>query len=266
MGLQSDNFLLSCLKDGLRLDRRDFIQHRDPEFFFSGNNGEVEVTRGKTRILARVITIISSPKISKPSDGAISVKVHFPLEQSHSKRAKFFDRNNEFTRLIERGICDSHAINTRALCIQATKYVWNLEVELTVIEDDGGIVDTALLAAFTAILHYRKPKTRIVGNSLQTLDNEAGVPLTLTSVPISTTYALFSNIDVIVADPTFEEEENADGIFTVISSSRGKICGTNKCGGAPLPPNRLTQLTTSALHQAKKLHTSIQYQTRNAIR
>jgi exosome complex RNA-binding protein Rrp42 (RNase PH superfamily) len=63
-------------------------------------------------------------------------------------------------------IVSTHAVSTRALCILARFYVWFVTVEIHIIDDDGGIIDAGLLAAFGALLHFRKPHTSIQNEEL----------------------------------------------------------------------------------------------------
>lgn len=73
---------------------------------------------------------------------------------------------DELSRIIEKGIKDSKAISTRALCILATVYVWSLDINIHIVDDCGCVIDAAMYAAFTALIHFRRPRTSVVSDQL----------------------------------------------------------------------------------------------------
>lgn len=46
------------------------------------------------------------------------------------------------------------------------KYVWKLEVQFTVVNDDGNIVDAVLNSAIVALLDMRKPLVNVERNEV----------------------------------------------------------------------------------------------------
>lgn len=70
------------------------------------------------------------------------------------------------TRLLEKAIRRSEALDREALCIVAGDKVWQIKVTVHFLSDDGALVDAACLAAMTALKHYRKPEVEVVGEEV----------------------------------------------------------------------------------------------------
>ncbi|KAA6309197.1 MAG: putative exosome complex component RRP45, partial [Streblomastix strix] len=121
-------------------------------------------------------------------------------------------------------IFDSQSISTRALCILGGVYVWILQIDITVLDDCGSVADACITAAFTALLHFRRPKTMIVGEKLiiQPMNSIGdGLPISLLHIPVSTSYAIYHHTSAVLLDPTNEEEKECEGFVSVLCNSRG---------------------------------------------
>lgn len=53
----------------------------------------------------------------------------------------------------------------------------------------------------------------------------------LSSFPIASTFALYSEKNIILEDPTVEEEEFASSIITIFCTEKGKLLSVHKAGG-----------------------------------
>ena len=58
----------------------------------------------------------------------------------------------EVSRVIDRGIREGHAIDTKALCVEHGEKVWIVNVDVNVINHDGNLIDIGGLAALAAFL------------------------------------------------------------------------------------------------------------------
>ena len=54
-----------------------------------------------------------------------------------------------------------------SLCILTHEYVWEISVNLHVIDYDGNILDCANLAALCALAHFRYPAVTVTGTDVQ---------------------------------------------------------------------------------------------------
>ena len=134
------------------------------------------------RVIAVVNGRIVTPQAHRPSDGEVHVKLHFTnMSAQEVETDKFSNiflyiicfliprvskRTAEIARIVEKYIRESNAISTRSLSVLATVYVWSIEINIHVINDCGCIIDAALYAAFTSLIHFRKPRTDIIADKL----------------------------------------------------------------------------------------------------
>jgi hypothetical protein len=70
------------------------------------------------------------------------------------------------SRLIEKAMRRSRALDTEGLCIVAGEKVWSIRVDIHFLDHDGNLVDAACIAAITALLHFRRPDVTVVGEDV----------------------------------------------------------------------------------------------------
>ncbi|KOO25088.1 exosome complex component rrp45-like protein [Chrysochromulina tobinii] len=63
----------------------------------------------------------------------------------------------EMSRLLDRALRMSQAIDVESLCVVASKHVWSVRTDVTVIDDRGNLTDAATFAALVALRHLRLP-------------------------------------------------------------------------------------------------------------
>lgn len=69
----------------------------------------------------------------------------------------------QLSRLLDRSIRESDAIDTESLCIISGERVWLISCDVRVLDYSGGnVVDTALFAAISALKAFKKPEISIV--------------------------------------------------------------------------------------------------------
>lgn len=83
--------------------------------------GSVELRIGNTRVLARVKADIVQPKPDRPSEGPINFKVDTSIKGEESRKL-----STEISKLFEKIIKGSNALDPSSLCITTGKYVWSL--------------------------------------------------------------------------------------------------------------------------------------------
>lgn len=72
----------------------------------------------------------------------------------------------QLSRLLDRSIRESDAIDTESLCIISGEKVWLISCDVRVLDFSGGnIVDTALLAAMSAFKAFRKPEVSVISEA-----------------------------------------------------------------------------------------------------
>lgn len=119
------------------------------------------------------------------------------------------------------------------------KYAWNVTCELTLLNNDGNLLDAFNYASIIALFRFKLPFVSIEAGKLKIHSFEEKRPQTLSihHFPISMTFGitgLFSDgeeKEYIVFDPTKAEEEIFNGRISIILNVYKDICGIHYPGG-----------------------------------
>ena len=103
-------------------------------------------------------------------------------------------KNIEISRVVERAIRKSRALDVESLCIVAGSRVWNVRVDMHTLDDCGNLVDCCSIATIAALLSARHEAVTVIGNevNVHSLDEKESVPLSVHHIPISVTFGLFN--------------------------------------------------------------------------
>ncbi len=159
------------------------------------------------------------------------------------------------SRLLEKTVRRSGALDTESLCLVAGQKVWSVRVDVHVLAHDGNLIDASCLAVVAALRHFRKPDTSIESGQLTvyTPAERAPVPLSWLHSPFCVTWSFFGEEgDVAVLDATWLEEQVRVGSCTVSLNKHGEICQISKLGGVPVDAVVLLQCTSVALSKVKE--------------
>ena len=133
-------FVENAIKEGLRVDKRQLNEFRDLSIYFV-DFGSAIVALGDTKVFACVSCEVSTPKTSRPNEGTVFVNVEIgPMAAPHFEVGNLSESCIFANRILERTIRDSRCIDMESLCIIAEEKVWNLRVDLTVLNHEGNIV------------------------------------------------------------------------------------------------------------------------------
>eukprot|EP00639_Heterosigma_akashiwo_P034146 CAMPEP_0194740478 /NCGR_PEP_ID=MMETSP0296-20130528/92592_1 /TAXON_ID=39354 /ORGANISM="Heterosigma akashiwo, Strain CCMP2393" /LENGTH=171 /DNA_ID=CAMNT_0039651627 /DNA_START=86 /DNA_END=597 /DNA_ORIENTATION=+ len=161
---QSENekdFILNALREsGKRMDGRTPNEMRYIKLNFGRRECEsyVEVQLGQTRVSALVTADIVAPYPDRPAEGFLFFNVELSQMAAPSiegGRASIL--TVELTRLVERCVRDSRALDQEGLCLVAGQKVWSIRCDLHVLNHGGNLVDATVLAAMAALQHFRCP-------------------------------------------------------------------------------------------------------------
>ena len=70
------------------------------------------------------------------------------------------------TRLLERCIKESKAVDTESLCIVAEEKVWGIRLDIRILNHEGNVADCASIAGLAALAHFRRPDVSLDGNKV----------------------------------------------------------------------------------------------------
>ncbi|KAI5241528.1 exosome complex component RRP45 isoform X1 [Manis pentadactyla] len=230
-------FLLRAIEEKKRLDGRQTYDYRNIRISFGTDYGCCIVELGKTRILGQVSCELVSPKLNRATEGIL----FFNLELSQMAAPAFesgrqSDLLVKLNRLLERCLRNSKCIDTESLCVVAGEKVWQIRVDLHLLNHDGNIIDAASIAAIIALCHFRRPDVSVQGDevTLYTPEERDPVPLSIHHMPICVSFAFFQQGTYLLVDPNEREERVMDGLLVIAMNKHREICTIQSSGGIML--------------------------------
>ncbi|XP_036892222.1 exosome complex component RRP45, partial [Sturnira hondurensis] len=230
-------FLLRAIEEKKRLDGRQTYDYRSIKISFGTDYGCCIVELGKTRVLGQVSCELVSPKLNRATEGIL----FFNLELSQMAAPAFepgrqSDLLVKLNRLLERCLRNSKCIDTESLCVVAGEKVWQIRVDLHLLNHDGNIIDAASIAAIVALCHFRRPDVSVQGNevTLHTPEERDPVPLSIHHMPICVSFAFFQQGTFLLVDPSEREERVMDGLLVIAMNKHREICTLQSSGGIML--------------------------------
>ena len=216
------DFIYNLAKSGKRQDGRDVLKYRDIKIetgLISKAEGSARVKIGNTQVIAGIKMDVGEPYPDTPESGVITTAAELiPLASPDFESGPPREDAIELARVVDRGIRESEVIELGKLCIEPNEKIWIVFIDIHIIDYDGNLFDAASLAALAAILTTKVPAKRF--------DLGEDYPLPVKDPPISCTSVKFN--DVILFDPSLDEELIAEARMTVATDSNGHIRAMQK--------------------------------------
>ncbi|KAL2169650.1 hypothetical protein VTG60DRAFT_5789 [Thermothelomyces hinnuleus] len=254
--LNEKQFVIQALQENLRLDGRELDQYRPLELTFGDQYGVADVTLGKTRVLAKATAEVTVPYADRPLDGIFTIATELsPMTSPAFEVNRPTETEVLLSRLLEKTVRRSGALDTESLCLVAGQKCWSVRVDVHVLSHDGNLTDAACFAVVAALRHFRKPDTSMEGGRLTvyTPAEREPVPLSWLHSPFCVTWSFFGDEgEIAVLDATWLEEQVRVGSCTVSLNKHGEICQIAKLGGTPVDAVALLQYTSVALTKVKE--------------
>ncbi|KAI9595355.1 ribosomal protein S5 domain 2-type protein [Syncephalis fuscata] len=246
---------------GKRVDGRTPYDTRSIDVQLGPAYGLAEVALGKTRVVAKVSAQVVRPFPDRPNEGQFQLSLELsPMASPTIETGRMSEEEVLVTRVLEKAIRQSRAVDTESLCILAGEKVWSVRVDVHVLDHYGNLIDCATMATMAALLHFRRPDITIVGEevTIHSLEERNPVPLSLHHIPICVSFAFFQQGEQLVVDPSHLEERLQDGDMTVTVNTHRELCALSKAGGAPLPPAQILRCIQLATTKGAEMTESIQ--------
>jgi len=235
------DYLYNLAKNGKRADERKFDEFRNIEIetgFISKAEGSARVKIGNTQVIAGIKMDIGDPYSDSPDKGVmITAAELIPLASPDFESGPPRENAIELARVVDRGIRESEVIGLDKLCIESGERIWLVFIDIHIIDFDGNLFDAASLAALAALYNTTVPIERLrpnlekaqekfpsISNYLEEHPKDFQLPMN--EPPISCTSVKFN--DVIVLDPSLDEEEIAEARLTVATDKNGDIRAMQK--------------------------------------
>ncbi|MBU5574977.1 MAG: exosome complex protein Rrp42 [Candidatus Aenigmatarchaeota archaeon] len=226
--MSNNNYVKNLIESGMRIDNRKFDEFREIEIktnIIDRAEGSSIIKIGNTQIIVGVKLSVGEPFPDTPDEGILIVNAEFSPAASPSFEAGPPDENAiELARVVDRAIRESHCIDLKKLCIVPKEKVWNINIDIQVIDFDGNLIDAACMGTVAALKTTKIPKYE---NDEVDYEHREG-ELPLVDLPIYVT--IYKIGDKLFVDPTKEEEEAADARISIATIQDGKICAIQKGG------------------------------------
>ncbi|MEM3402603.1 MAG: exosome complex protein Rrp42 [Candidatus Hadarchaeales archaeon] len=237
--------ILSLAREGKRIDGRkpdEFRKVTLEKGFLKSANGSARVKMGNTEVIVGVKLEKGEPFPDTPESGILVVNAELlPLADPTFEPGPPKEEAIELARVVDRGIRESEAIGLEKLAITPGEEVWAVFIDIDVLDHDGNMIDASALAAIAALSDVKPPESEEW--KLQ------GFPLV--KKPVAVTIAKIN--DVLMVDPTLEEELVMDARLTIVTTEEGDICALQKGGPGYFFPDELEEAYRIARDKAAEL-------------
>lgn len=253
----SKGHLAQALTADVRYDGRKKIAFRDITVetnVTSTAEGSAIVTAGNCKVMAGVKLSLGTPYPDSPNEGVLMVGCEM-LPMAHNSIESGPPRIDaiETGRVIDRGIRESHAFDTKQLCVEPGEKVWIVSVDIVPMNHDGNLIDLGALAALAALQATKFPAIKEDGNvDYKTLTDS---PLQMEKLPVPVTVCKVG--DELFVDPTKDEEDVIDARLTVTTLGDGRICSLQKGGEVPFTIEEVEQAFQTSLDLGKDLRAKL---------
>jgi len=252
-------FLELAKKENMRPDGRGFEDFREPikvEQNISKNaEGSAKVTIGKTTVVVGVKAEVGTPYPDKPNEGSMMVTAEFAaLASPHFEPGAPGEDAIELARIVDRGIREGGAIDTKKLCITEGEKVWLVIIDIYIQNHDGNLIDAAALAALAALKTAKFPKYDAEKEKVD-YNEHTETPIPIVKNPIAVTVVKIG--ERLIVDPTIVEENIMDARITITSSEGGEINGMQKGGDYGLSAEETKTAIDIALKKGDEIRTKM---------
>ncbi len=233
-----------------REDDRAFDEHRNIKIipnYIKKAEGSAYVELGDTKVIVGVKYDAGKPFADIPNQGVMTTSAEFaPMASPEFESGPPGENAIELARVVDRGIRESEAIDTKKLCIIPGEKVYIVFVDIQILDNCGNLIDACGIAAITALLTARMPVYDKDGNPTEEM-----VPLPLNKIPITCTMVKVNN--KLLLDPALDEEKVLDSRITVSTDDDGNIVAMQKGTGGSFKLEEIMEAVKISKEQGKKI-------------
>ncbi len=248
--------IISSLQKDTRGDGRRCDEFRDISIETGVSKtaeGSARVRLGETEVMAGVKLGVGEPFPDSPDQGVIMVNAELlPLSNPDFEAGPPSIQAVELSRVVDRGIRESKAIDMKDLVIRKGEKCWLVQIDICTINDAGNLLDASALAALSALNNTYFPKFE---NDEIDYKTKTDQKLELKKLPITVTVSKIG--DALVVDPSSEEENYIDARLTVALNSDNTICALQKGNSIELTLEEVDKMLDMATQKASEIREKI---------
>ncbi|RVX73466.1 hypothetical protein B0A52_03108 [Exophiala mesophila] len=253
------SFILEALSQDVRLDGRSLDQWRNLELEFGQEYGTATLRLGKTRVHVQISAEVTKPLEERKFEGLFTINAELsPIASPAYEVGRPTEQEVILSRMLEKAIRRSNAIDTESLCIIAGAKCWSVRADVHVLDADGGLIDASCIAIVAALRHFRRPDVSVDGENvtIYTMAERVPVPLSIMHNPVCVTFSFYHGGDVMLVDATRSEEQvrEAEVVLTV---NDFELCQIAKLGGSAVDAVVLLKCISMALSKGKEINAAV---------
>jgi len=248
-------YIVKLLKRGERIDNRGLLDYRPISVILNPiekAEGSALVRLGKTQVLVGVKLDLGAPFRDRPNEGVLQVHAEFvPLASPSFEPGPPDENAIELARVVDRSIREPKVIKLDELVIEPERTVWVVYNDIYLVDHAGNAIDASMLASMLALA-----TTKIPGLTKTEQGYRIDKKIKERNLPISTLVATVTMAiigDVIIVDPTLEEETISDSILTIAVDEKERVCGAQKKGEKGISRITLEKAVDIAIDKSKWL-------------
>jgi exosome complex component RRP42 len=218
-------YINNLASEGKRTDERALDEYRNLKIipnYIKKAEGSAYVELGKTKVIIGVKYDVGTPFPDIPAEGVMTTSAELPpLASPDFESGPPGEDAIELARVVDRGIRESKALDTKKLCIIPGELVRITFVDIQVLDDGGNLLDACGIGAITALKSATMPIYDDEGNP-----TDRSEPLPLRKVPVTCTIAKIGGR--LLADPNKDEEKIMESRITVTTDEEGNVVAMQK--------------------------------------
>ncbi len=248
--------VMALLEKGKRLDGRSLNEYRPLSIelgYIPKAEGSALVRLGNTVVLVGIKTGIGSPFPDTPDEGILLVNAEFlPLASPSFEPGPPDENATELARVVDRSLREIRAVDLSKLAIIPGKKVWEIWVDIYVLDHDGNLLDASMLAAMAALSSAKMPEAVVEDEEVKLNREKLKDPVPVKHRVVIVTVGKVDGH--LIVDPTLEEESLLDARLAIAVSDDGRIVGMQKMGMGTFTADEVRQAIEMAMESSKMLH------------
>lgn len=207
--------------------------------------------------MTQVSAAINEPRLTRPSEGVINIRVDLSmLGSANYDTSRNSDECVQLTRLLHKGIKDARCIDLESLCIISGEKVWHIQVDVTVLNHEGNLIEAASVSALAALAHFRRSDVSIEDGKVVVHPFESREPIrfTVLHIPFLVKYAFFKDATICYVDPSEDEEKFCDGYLIIGANIHKDITLLHISGRSLISKDQILKQCNHAIRRTRDLN------------
>lgn len=249
------------IKSAIRIDGRKENQHRPLKISFGPDYGCCLASMGNSKVLTQISAVIAEPRLTRPSEGIINIRVDLAmLGNANYDTSRNSDECVELSRILHKGIRDARCLDLESLCIISGEKVWHIQVDVTILNHEGNLIEVASVSSLAALAHFKRPEVSVDDGNVIVHSFEMREPIRFTMLhfPFLMKFAFFKQATISFVDPSEDEEKFCDGYLIVGANIFKDITLLHISGKSLISKEQILKQCNYAVKRTKCLNDELQ--------